>query len=104
MTTRRLSPAALIMAVATVALAVAVFWTFIVHAIAVVAASVLAWKVIRHKLGIKQRPKSSWSSLMRSAAILFASWNTRWFKPHDPKASIPASAGNLHDRPEGWDA
>ena len=56
----------------------------------------VGWHVLHAKLGIRRRPKSSWSSLGRTAALMFGAWNTRWLKPHQAKASVPAKAGVEH--------
>lgn len=41
----------------------------------------LLWTVGRHAFrrafGLKPRPRSSWSSLLRSGAIAYAAWNSR---------------------------
>jgi hypothetical protein len=65
----------------------------------IVSAGVLyvCWRVIRRDLpGYRRRPKSSWSSLGRTAALMFAAWNSRWLKPTLHKASVPGRAGAEH--------
>ena len=54
----------------------------------------LLWTVGRHAFrrafGLKPRPRSSWSSLLRSGAIAYAAWNSRWLKPTTPiRARVP---------------
>lgn len=69
-----------------------------------VAAGVLtvAWRIIARDLrkGRRRRPKSSWSSLGRTAALMYAAWNSRWLKPASVKASIPARADGGDPKPD----
>lgn len=98
--TRRISPAAVLSLVAFAVLIVAV-WHYVLTA----AGLWFAYRILRWKHGPKRRPRprSSWSSLGRTAALMFAAWQARWLKPTSPiTASIPAQAGAEH-RPEGWD-
>jgi hypothetical protein len=44
----------------------------------------------------RRRPRSSWSSLGRTAAMMYAAWNSRWLKGSTFKASVPAAAGREH--------
>ncbi len=88
--------------VAVAVFLVCLFWRQVVDVLALLVIGRLSWMVVRSHLGIKSRPKSSWSSLIRSGAIAFAAWNTRWFRPTQHKATISAKAGEEH-RPDGWD-
>lgn len=68
----RLTPAAMV--VTTVVLIV-LFWKWILL-------GVLVWTAGRHLLhralgDTRPRPRSSWSSLLRSGAIAYAAWNSR---------------------------
>lgn len=101
MTSRQLSASAILTTVATLTLAVVILWHYIIEALVGYTVIRLAWAWARKELGIKHRPRTSWSSLGRTAALLFAAWNTRWIKPHTVRASVPAKAGSEH-RPEGW--
>lgn len=82
------------------ALAVALLWHYVLTGIALW----FFYRIMRWKHGPKARPrpKSSWSSLGRTSALMLVAWNTRWVKPM-LSASIPASASNEYDRPEWWD-
>lgn len=69
----------------------------------------LCFRLLMHRAGFKRRPKSSWSSLGRTAALMYASWNSRWLNPTSRiKASIPAKVGLIDhpdpfgDFPEGY--
>lgn len=99
---RSLSAAAVLSGLAGLALTAYLYRYVLVNLFALATTGKLAWHVIRAKVGIKtrRRPKSSWSSLGRTVALMFGAWNTRWLNPKLPKASIPASASV---RPEGWD-
>jgi hypothetical protein len=66
-------------------------WGYIVGAAVLFAAFRVLTRGTRSR-----RPKSSWSSLGRTAALMFAAWNSRWLKPSLVKASIPAKAGAEH--------
>ena len=98
MTRRRALIAALILTVLAV-----VFWQVVLNVAAVAAVTRIAWLRLRHLTGAKARPRSSWSALGRTAALMFAAWQTRWIKPHALKASVAASADGMPARPEGWD-
>lgn len=74
----------------TVAFIVWVLWPYIVGA----AVTLAAWRVLRRDTR-RRRPKSSWSSLGRTGATLFAAWNSRWLKGPLLKASVPASADGV---------
>lgn len=98
MTRRQLSASA---ALSLLAVALLIVWLW--HYIAALIVTWGAWRYLARKHGwTRRRPKSSWSSLLRSGGIAFAAWNSRWLKP-TTRASIPAKAGNEWDRPEGWD-
>lgn len=56
----------------------------------------------------RRRPKSSWSSLGRTAALMFAAWNSRWLKTtvatpagKPLRVSVPAAAGRDHVDEDG---
>lgn len=62
--------------VAVVALVLALLWRYAVGAAVV-------WAAWRHvtRGSRRRRPRSSWSSLGRTAALLYAAWNSRWLRP-----------------------
>jgi hypothetical protein len=77
-------------------LLVALAW----HLILLGLAGMWAYRVLARRAGVwRPRPKSSWSSLGRTAAMLYAAWNSRWLKPNPPRngrplrVSVPRSAG-----------
>lgn len=41
----------------------------------------------------RRRPKSSWSQMGRTVAMMYGAWNTRWLKNTTFRASVPAAAG-----------
>lgn len=88
---RQLSAAAVLSLLALASLLIYLYWRVAVNALTLLLVGRVAWMYLTHRLGIKRRPKSSWSSLGRTAAIMYAAWNSRWLKP-SVKASIPASA------------
>jgi len=63
-------------------LAVGLLWHYLL------AAGVL-YAAVRHltRHTRRRRPKSSWSSLGRTVALMFAAWNSRWLKPAAPASS-----------------
>lgn len=69
-----------------------------------VAAGVLAvaWRVIGRDLrsARRRRPKSSWAALGKSAALMYAAWNSRWLKPALVKASVPQLADGGDPKPD----
>lgn len=82
-------------AVAALALVVWLVWPYLVGA-GVIAAG---WRVAtRHTR--RRRPRSSWSSLGRTAAMMYAAWNSRWLKGVSPvRVSVPrAATGPVDDR------
>lgn len=82
---------ATVAAVLAVALVVWLAWPYLVG-VAVIAAG---WRVAtRHTR--RKRPRSSWSSLGRTAALMYAAWNSRWLKGSTFKASVPARVGAGH--------
>jgi hypothetical protein len=77
--------------VVAIAAAVWLLWPYIVGG----AVAVIGWRVVtRHTR--RRRPRSSWSSLGRTAAMMYAAWNSRWLKGSTLRASIPARAGRGH--------
>lgn len=101
-TGRSLSLAAVLTITGAVALLAYLYRHQLLELAVLVICARVSWHLIGRKVGVKRRPKSSWSALGRTGAIMYAAWNSRWLKP-TVKASIPASAANPHDRPEGWD-
>lgn len=84
---RRVAIVALV--VGALMLTVWLLWPYLVGG----AALAVAWRVVGRDVrrGARRRPRSSWSSLGRTAALMFAAWNSRWLKPTSPiRASIPA--------------
>lgn len=77
--------------VAVLALVVWFAWPYIVGAGVTVAGYRIATRGTR-----RRRPRSSWSSLGRTAAMMYAAYNSRWLKGPLVKASIPAKAGREH--------
>lgn len=75
-------------ALVTLVAVVLLLWKLIVAT----AALAFVLNVCRHKLGFVKknaRPKSSWSTIGKTGAIMYAAWNSRWLKPgtHGIKAS-----------------
>lgn len=88
--TRRYLLAAAAVIVATVL--VLLFWRYLVGAGVIVVGYRTVTRHIR-----RRRPRSSWSSLGRTASIMFAAWNSRWLKPTSPVvAKVHAAAGAEH--------
>lgn len=88
MTARRpLSAGAAVMTGGVLILLVVLYWHVLLNLITVLIVGRIGWAILAKKAGVRRRPKSSWSSLLRSGAIAFAAWNTRWLKP-TVKASI----------------
>lgn len=99
-----ISAAALLTIAASLALLLYLYWADVL----LVGLGYLCFRFLMHRAGFKRRPKSSWSSLGRTAALMYASWNSRWLRPSSPiKASIPAKIGLIDhpnqfgDLPEG---
>jgi len=86
---RAVQPAAVLMLAGLLVLAAVLLWKWLLLA----GVARLAW---RRLYPGRRRPKSSWSSLGRTAAMLFAAWNSRWLKPQQLRASVPARAGAEH--------
>lgn len=85
---RQLSAGVLVTLAGALSLTVYLYWQQIMSAALLFVAGRYSMHYLRRRLGIKSRPKSSWSSLIRSGSIAFAAWNTRWFKPKQPVARI----------------
>jgi hypothetical protein len=66
-------------------------WPYIAGAGVIVA----AWRVM-HRGTRRRRPRSSWSALGRTAALMYAAWNSRWLRV-DRKATVPAKAVTTPD-------
>lgn len=78
--------ALLLLALAAASILLVIYWRDVLAFVI----GISALKIIAHKLGLRsRRPKSSWSSLGRTGAMMFAAWNSRWLKPATVKASIP---------------
>lgn len=77
----------LALAVVAAVIAVALFWRQILLAGVGFVALRHLW---RRAFGVRPRPRSSWSSLIRSGSIAYAAWNSRWLKPTTHKASVRA--------------
>ena len=91
-----ISASAALSILATVILAAFVFRAYLLEAAVGWFALRMAAHRVRRHLGVparRRRPKSSWSSLGRTAAIMYAAWNSRWLKPpaHE-RASVKESA------------
>jgi hypothetical protein len=84
-------------ALVAVLVAVVVFaWPYLVGAGVMVA----GWRVAtRHTR--RRRPRSSWSSLGRTAALMYAAWNSRWLRGSTLRASVPAAVGREHVDTDG---
>lgn len=102
---RQISAAAALTLLALAALLLYLYW----HDAMLVMLGYVCWRFLMHRVGFKRRPKSSWSSLGRTAALMYASWNSRWLNPTSRiKASIPAKVGLIDhpdpfgDFPEGY--
>lgn len=85
-------------AVVGIVLVVVLVWQYLVAGAVLVAA---VRHLTRHTR--RRRPKSSWASLGKTAAMMFAAWNSRWLKPSTVerngrplRVSIPAKAGRDH--------
>lgn len=90
-------------AVVGVVLVVVLVWQYLVAGAVLVAA---ARHLTRHTR--RRRPKSSWSSLGKTAALMFAAWNSRWLKPSTVerngrplRVSVPAVVGREHVDEDG---
>lgn len=81
----------LMLAIVAAALCLAV-WTLRVQIAEVALAGGMLRAFMHKQLGVKRRPKSSWSSLGRTAALMFAAWNSRWLKPSAFTAKVHAAA------------
>lgn len=70
-------------------LGVYLLWPYLV-AVGVLAA---AWRVLRRDVR-RRRPRSSWSSLGRTVALMYAAWNSRWLRQvtNPVRVSVPAAA------------
>ncbi len=95
MTLRRFSG---LVVVAVVVLLLVIYWHYLFGAVLLFLggrglATHYGWR--------RRRPKSSWSSLGRTAAMMFAAWNSRWLKPVDVKASVRKTA-DTNVRPNDW--
>ena len=69
--------------VVTLLVALLELWRWLLAAVVVCA----AWRHLTRGMR-RRRPKSSWSSLLRSAAVVYAAWNSRWLRPKGPGAHI----------------
>ena len=77
-----------------VAAAVAMFWHYLIGAGVVYA----AWRMLRRDVR-RRRPRSSWSSLGKTAAMMYAAWNSRGLVHRNGRplrVSVPARAGREH--------
>lgn len=90
MTARRAVVAAA--ALAAVALAVVLLWPYLVAG----AVAVFGFRVAMRGQG-RRRPKSSWSSLGRTAALMYAAWNSRWLKDVSANVTVPKRAKTTPD-------
>lgn len=77
-------------ALAVLAAAVWLLWPYLVGSVVLVA----AWRVATRGMR-RRRPRSSWSSLGRTAAAMYAAWNSRWLR-QGVRVSAPARAGREH--------
>lgn len=85
----RLLPVGVVVAGA-LGLTVYLLWPYLVGA----GVLAVAWRVVGRDVrsSRRRRPRSSWSSLGRTAALMFAAWNSRWLKPTvQTRVSVPAS-------------
>lgn len=75
---------------AALALFVWAVWPYLVG----LAVMVAGWRVATAHTR-RRRPRSSWSSLGRTVAAMYAAWNSRWLKG-GVRVSVPARAGREH--------
>ena len=80
-----------------VALLVVIFWRYLILA----GLTYAGWRYFKHKvLGIKARPKSSWSNNLKALAALIAAWNTRWIR-HGLNINSPRKTEGVITNPDG---
>lgn len=90
------SRAIIVVAAALVLVAYAV-WAYRVQLGELVLTGALLKAYMHKTLGVKRRPKSSWAALGKTAALLYAAWNSRWLKGLDAKVTVPKRAVTAPD-------
>lgn len=88
----------LALAVTAAVVVLVLFWRQILALMLLAVLARVAWLRLA---GGRRRPRSSWSSLLRSGAVAYAAWNSRWLKPTTHKASIQAAGQPTEEDLEG---